>query len=101
MAGFRSASALAAVLELRGYAATNLYEAERDNAIAPYHVLSEIAHVCGLPVEFFTADFSRLGEISDEPRAVIAREIAAAAQRSGLQPEESGEDSPPRTGEAL
>lgn len=101
MAGFRSTPALAAAINVRGYAATNLYEAERDKAIAPYHVLHEIAHVCGLPVEFFTADFSRLAEISDEPRAVIAREIAAAARRSGLQPEEPGEDLRPRTEEAL
>lgn len=65
----------------RGLGIASLRLLERDAGIADYAKLSEIAHACGLPVEWFTADFDRLAEISDDPRRAIA-EIRAAAKQS-------------------
>lgn len=82
LGGYPSVDALALAMGLRGAGRTKLYAAERDEHVLPYPTMREIADCCGLPVEFFTADFSRLPEISDNPRTVIARETAAAVARA-------------------
>lgn len=87
--GFSKPQALAAVLKMRGLGATRLYEVERGAQKPPsYPALAEIGHLCGLPVEFFTADFDRLKEISDDARAAIAAEQATweAEQRADTKP---------------
>lgn len=98
MAGITSAGELAKELGLRGSGATHLYAAERDDRPLPFPVLREIADLCHMPVEFFTADFDRLREISDDPRRVIAEETAAALERVRRRREGPGEDSPPQHG---
>jgi len=94
LGGYKSVDALADALDLSGSRRTRLYEAERGELALPFPTLREIAEVCGLPVEFFSVDFARLPEISDDPRAVIARETAAAAERSRKRREKSGEELP-------
>ena len=99
MAGFSSVDALADQIDYRGFQRTHLYAAENDKKGATFTLLSEIAYACKLPVAFFSADFSRLGEISDDPRAVIAGELARAAERAEGQREANGADSPPQSEE--
>jgi transcriptional regulator with XRE-family HTH domain len=85
LAGYTTPKALADHFKAQGVnklGSTKLYMAERDEQPLEYRDLEEIAYACGLPVAFFTADFSRLPEISEDPRKVIARETAAAVQRS-------------------
>lgn len=96
MAGITSAPGLAKELEIRGFGGTHLYLAERDQKMLPYAVIREIASICELPTEFFTANFSRLPEISEDPRRVIAEVIAAAVARSEERHEGSAEDPPPQ-----
>jgi transcriptional regulator with XRE-family HTH domain len=96
MAGIKSAPELARRLGLHGSGATHLYLAERDRKELHFAVYAEIADVCGVPVEFFTADFSRLREISEDPRRVIAEETAAAVARSEAQRGGPGEEIPPQ-----
>lgn len=98
MAGIKSAPALAEKLGLHGSGATHLYLAERDQKELPFPVFAEIAHACQVPLEFFTADFSRLREISEDPRRVIAEETAAAVERARMRRGEPGEEIPPRHG---
>lgn len=99
LGGFSGVPALAAQLEalgLNGMGRTKLYEAERGEFVPAYHQLSEIATACELPVEFFSADLQRMGEISENPRTVIAEAIAAAVARSEARRGGSVEDPPPQ-----
>ena len=87
LAGFSNTKALAAAiarsgLAKRGLGTTSLYDMERDQATPDFGNLTVIADVCGLPVDFFTVDFSRLPELSDDPRKVVAQELAAATARA-------------------
>lgn len=45
--------------------------------------MREIAHACGLPYEFFTADFSRLPELADQPASTepLAEQVREQGQR--------------------
>jgi hypothetical protein len=50
-----------------------------------------------LPLEWFTADFSRLAEISDPPREVLRAERERVSARSVARSEgKPGETRPPR-----
>lgn len=81
--GYKRMEELAKAIDRpRGLGTTNLREIERDARPVPFGDLADIAHACGVPVEWFTADFSRLAEISEDPRKVLARELAAATQRA-------------------
>lgn len=84
LGGYRNVEVLAKALKGRRskLGTTTLRSIERGTLPADFSVYREVAEVCGLPVEFFTADFSRLAEISEEPRTVIARKTAEAVQRS-------------------
>lgn len=97
--GLSGVPALAAALRkgaAKGLGRTNLYAIERgEEEVVTYGSLVEIANVCEVPIEFFTADFSRLAEISEDPRAVIAAEIAAAVARAEERRAGSSEDPPP------
>jgi hypothetical protein len=85
---------LAAAINRDGYSTKVLREIEQGKHSAGFAELNEIAHHCGLPVEFFTADFNRLGEISEDPRKVIARALAQAVERSERRREGKREDRP-------
>jgi hypothetical protein len=67
-AGYKSAGELAAALDFKGLGERNLRELEGPSAPRPFRAveLREIARVCGLPYEFFTADLSLLGVLADE-----------------------------------
>jgi hypothetical protein len=80
--GFRNMDALAAAIGGQKLGATKLREIEREERPPQFSELQEIAYHCNIHVAFFTADFSRLPEISDEPRRVIAERLAAAGERS-------------------
>lgn len=87
LAGFSGVPELAAELQRRGVrkiGETKIRQMEREDPqqTTDYRDLVEIAEACKLDVSWFSADFSRLAEISDEPRKVIAREIAAAVARA-------------------
>lgn len=82
LAGISSPKALAETIGGRGLGATKLYAIEQGRQPVSYREIVDIADATGLPVEFFTADFSRLDEISENPRTVLARETAEAGQRS-------------------
>lgn len=82
LAGIGSPKALAELIGGRGLGATKLYAIEQGRLPVAYRELVDIADACEVPVAFFTADFSRLEEISEDPRRVVARETAEAAQRS-------------------
>lgn len=99
LAGHKAPKSLAAAIDRRGYSAKVLYEIEQGKHSAGYAELAEIAHACGLPVEFFTADFSRLAEISEDPRKVIAQGLARAVARSEKRREDKPEDPPAPPGE--
>lgn len=61
---------------------TTLRNIERGEIPGDFSAYRDIAEACNLPVEFFTADFSRLAEISEDPRSVIARLTAEAVRRA-------------------
>lgn len=86
MAGYKNVGALADAISeegsRRGLRETTLRLIEREERPAEARELQEIARVCGVPLAWFTADFSQLEKISEEPHAVIARETAAAVERS-------------------
>lgn len=84
LGGYRNVEALAAALKDRRskLGTTTLRNIERGQLPGDFSVYREIADVCGVPVEFFTADFSRLAEISEVPQSVIARKTAEAVQRA-------------------
>lgn len=86
MAGLGSVPALAAELKKRGtkrgLGRTKLYRFEQDKEVPDIRDLIEIANACRIDLAFFTADLSRLREISDDPRRVLAAEISAAAERA-------------------
>lgn len=100
MAGYRNAGLLADALEengsARGLRETNLRLIERDARPAQPRELQDIADLCGVPLAWFTADFSRLPEVSENPRAVIAREMRAAEQRANERRAGTPEDHQPR-----
>lgn len=83
LGGLRNVGDLAdALKDTRGrLGTTTLRSIERGEARGDFSTYRDIADACGIPVEFFTADFSRLAEISEDPRSVIARETAAARRR--------------------
>lgn len=83
----------------KGLGPTVLREIEREQRGGEFRELREIAECCDLPVEFFTADLSRLAEISDDPRKLIAARLAQAGERSETRREGKHEDRPPRPGE--
>lgn len=85
MRGYASVPALANALEQRGtgqgLGQTNLYLIERGEKVPDFRDMQEIADLCDVPVAWFTADFSRLGEISEDPRATLARAANGIAAR--------------------
>jgi transcriptional regulator with XRE-family HTH domain len=82
LAGFKNPRALAARIDQRGLGEKTLYLIEQGHGDPQIRDLEAIAEACGVPLEWFSADFSRLAEISDDARRVIARETAAAVERS-------------------
>jgi hypothetical protein len=79
LGGFRNVDDLAAALKgtRNGLGTTTLRLIERGEIPADFSTYRDIAEACCVPVEFFTADFSRLPEISENPRSVIAQMRAA------------------------
>jgi transcriptional regulator with XRE-family HTH domain len=94
LAGYSRVEDLAEAINQEGLRTTVLREIEREQRRGEFRELREIAECCGLPVEFFTADFSRLGEISEDPRRVIAARLAAARERSRQRRGSKPEDPP-------
>jgi hypothetical protein len=92
LAGFGQVEQLAAAIAQSGLKTGVLRKIEREERRGEFRELREIAEACRLPVEFFTADFSRLAEISDDPRRVIAERLAAAGERSERRREGTHED---------
>lgn len=86
LSGYENMPDLAAALKARGVgrglAEANLYKLERGTKHPEYRDMREIADLCNVPVEWFTADFTRLAEISEDPRKVLARVANEAAQRT-------------------
>lgn len=103
MAGFKSMGDLERALRargVRGLGKTILYKTEREERLPDVSELREIAEACRLPFEWFSADLSRLVEISaSDPRAEIARRIRAAAERSEVPLEGMPGGLPPQAGE--
>jgi transcriptional regulator with XRE-family HTH domain len=100
LAGYRNVEELArAIGAHRGMKTTTLRMIEREQRTADHRELQEIAEVCGVPVAWFTADFSRLAEISEDPRTVIARMTAEAVRRSEARRAGISEDHPLQPGE--
>lgn len=93
LAGLTTPRALAQAIDEKGLGPTKLYAIEQGRQPVQFSELTVIAEATGVPVEFFTADFSRLREISENPRTILARETAEAAQRSA----ERREDTPSST----
>ncbi|MDE2107259.1 MAG: helix-turn-helix transcriptional regulator [Patescibacteria group bacterium] len=84
LANISSAPELAAKIDARGLKRTKLYAIEKDRQAAERHELQAIADACGVPLEWFTADFSRLAEISADPKVVIAHEKAMINERRNV-----------------
>lgn len=100
LGGIRNVEALAAKIgpdAKRGLATTTLRKIERGEVPVDYRDMLVIADACSVPIEFFTADFSRLSEISEDPRQVIARETAAAVERARERRARPPGDSPPQS----
>lgn len=98
MAGIRSVEALAEKLRERGVLGlevTTLRTIEREERRPEFKELREIAEACDLDVAFFTADFARLPEISEDPRRVIAEETTAALERARRRRKDNDEGSEP------
>jgi transcriptional regulator with XRE-family HTH domain len=100
MAGYKNMRELATALKAngstRGLGQTTLRLIERGERVVEARELQDIAELCGVPLAWFTADFSRLEEISEPPRAVIARETRAAIERSRARREDrTGVPRPP------
>jgi hypothetical protein len=100
LAGIPSIEALIEKLQERGVTKmgrTTLYAIEGNRRTSPTSAseLEDIAQACGLPLAWFTADFSRLAEISEDPRQVIAQGITAALERSRERRADTSEESPP------
>ena len=97
LADIRSVKALAKAIGVQGLGETKLRQIEREEDAPAFRDLREIAEACGLGVEWFTADFSRLAEISADPRQRIAAVAAAAVARSQAQRNtEPGGQRPPQ-----
>ena len=92
LAGFNSVDELADALNQRGLKSTVLREIETERRGGELRDLREVADRCGLPVEFFTADFSRLAEISEEPGKVIARRLTSVDEKYEQQRDSTPED---------
>lgn len=87
IAGHKNVDSLAARIREngdmpRGLGTTTLRQMERGELTPTYPHLIVIALACNLPIAWFSADFQRVGEISEDPRRTIARETAAALQRA-------------------
>lgn len=85
LAGYTEVTKLAAALKANGVTklgATKLRRMERDQDVSDVRDLQAIAEVCGVPLEWFSADFERLSEISEDPKRVIAQATAAAVERA-------------------
>lgn len=95
LAGFTNVEELAEHTG-KGLRPTVLRQIEREERRGEFRELREIAEACGLPVEFFTADFSRLAEISDDPRKVIATRLVSALERAQRRHDNNSEDQPAR-----
>jgi transcriptional regulator with XRE-family HTH domain len=88
LAGLTDVPSLAAALKANGVrklGATKLRRMEREQDASDVRDLEAIADACGLPLAWFSADLSRLPEISEDPRRVIARETAAAVERAAAR----------------
>jgi transcriptional regulator with XRE-family HTH domain len=94
LAGYTSVEDLANALNQPGLKATVLRAIEREERPGRFPELREIADCCGLPVEFFTADFSKLASISGEPREIIAARTKTAVERSGQRLDSKPADRP-------
>lgn len=82
LADIRQVSDLSAEINQKGLGTTKLRQMEREEIPSEARDLEAIAHACKLPVEWFTADFSRLPEISPpDSRKILAQQTAAASQR--------------------
>lgn len=101
LAGYTNVKALANALHERGtgkgLGQTSLRQMEREEIISDPRNLQEIADLCGVPLAWFSADFSRLDEISEEPRTVIARETASVAERVEARRAAKSSSHQPRT----
>lgn len=76
----------------RGLGETKLRQIERGEITPEARELQAIAEACGVPLAWFTADFSRLDEISPEPRQQIAQMLSEAYQRSEEPTEDTSVD---------
>ena len=93
LAGFRHQRDLALAIDQAGLGERTLRAIELGRRHATERDFRAIADACRVPLEWFTADFSRLAEISDPPREVLRAErekvSARSAARSGGKPEET------------
>jgi hypothetical protein len=99
LAGFKSVDQLAKALNQRGLKSTVLRDMENGKRRGELRDLRVVADGCGLPVEFFTADFSRLAEISEDPGKVITRRLLLADERVEQQRDSTPKDPPAREAE--
>lgn len=90
LAGFRHQRDLAQAIDQAGLGERTLRAIELGSRHATERDFRAIADACRVPLEWFTADFSRLAEISDPPRDVLRAErekvSARSAARSGGKP---------------
>lgn len=77
---------------------TTLRKYEQEREVPGYRDVEAIARACGVSVHWFTADYSRLGEIAPpDSRRVIAMQTAAAVERARERRAGKHEDTrPPR-----
>lgn len=75
---------------VRGLGRTTLYSIEAGRQEGTIPQLRELAEACGVPLAWFTADFSRLDEISEDPRTVLAQQTAGALARSRARRRDTG-----------
>jgi transcriptional regulator with XRE-family HTH domain len=86
LAGLRRVEDLSGKIGQRGLRTTKLRQMERDEIPQEARDLEAIAHACGVPVEWFVADFSRLAEIAPtDPRRELARLTAQAVRRAAAR----------------
>jgi transcriptional regulator with XRE-family HTH domain len=97
LAGFRHQRDLAQAIDQAGLGERTLRAIELGSRHATERDFRAIADACGLPLEWFTADFSRLAEISDPPREVLRAEREKVSARSAARSEGKPEATrPPR-----
>ena len=99
LAGFTDVGALAKAIDQKGLRTTTLRQMEREEIDSQPRDLEAIAHACGLPVEWFVADLTRIAELAPEdPRRVLAQRTAAAYQRAQERRASRREDPPAQQG---